>query len=86
MNVSDRSTALICLVCKQLFTTTAIKPGEEEADDEPELLCRVCKRSDSIRSIVVPYCFQYLVAELAAVNIKTEIQCASLREFPDGRN
>ena len=73
MNVSDRSVARICLDCKQLFTTTVIPP--RKGWGEAKIVCRVCDKSSSIRSIVVPFCFQYLVAELAAVNIKTEISC-----------
>jgi DNA-directed RNA polymerase I subunit RPA2 len=76
MNVSDRSVAKICTNCKQLFTTTTIPPTRGLGEEE--VICRICKTSKSVKEIIVPYCFQYLVAELAAVNIKTELTCEPL--------
>ena len=35
--------------------------------------CQVCQRADSVKLINVPYVFQYLVAELAAMNIKVNL-------------
>jgi DNA-directed RNA polymerase beta subunit len=32
--------------------------------------CRACDSSDNIKRIAIPYVLQYLVAELASVNIK----------------
>ena len=42
-------------------------------DNRRKWFCTVCKSSDSISMVDVPYSFKYLTAELAAVNIRVKL-------------
>jgi hypothetical protein len=44
------------------------------AESERKWTCSLCKRTDNIDIIKVPYVFKYLVAELAAINIKVNLK------------
>ena len=53
------------------------KPATElaaaAAHVERKWYCKTCDSSDSIQLLAFPYVFRYLVAELAAMNIKVSL-------------
>ncbi|CAG2119497.1 unnamed protein product [Medioppia subpectinata] len=77
-NNSDKTMAYICQKCCSLISPycSAIN---DSYDSEPKKSwkCRLCESSEHIRQIAIPYVLQYLVAELAAVNIKVKFEVKS---------
>ena len=41
---------------------------------QPEWKCRMCEDKGQIDIISVPYVFRYLIAELAAMNIRVKLE------------
>ena len=74
---SDIHLVHICERCRSLLTPiTAATANDEEQVEAGQIVCLHCggKKSDSIRKISMPYSFKYLANELAAMNIRTEIE------------
>ncbi|XP_066535596.1 DNA-directed RNA polymerase I subunit RPA2 [Hoplias malabaricus] len=73
-NCSDRSVAQVCVDCGSLLSPLLEKPPPHwSATRHRETICLLCKKSDSIDTVSVPYVFRYFVAELAAMNIKIKL-------------
>ena len=73
--------AYVCTKCGSLVSTSLEKPASSLAAASVEATlnwyCSVCTEgndtgtvTDTVRPISVPYVFRYLLAELAAMNIK----------------
>ncbi|KAL3881452.1 hypothetical protein ACJMK2_027894, partial [Sinanodonta woodiana] len=73
LNCSDKSLAHICVDCGNILSPKVEKPPSIQAavsiESRRKWHCTVCKKTDSIQIISVPYVFRYLLAELAAMNI-----------------
>uniref|UniRef100_A0A1B6CSM5 DNA-directed RNA polymerase subunit beta n=1 Tax=Clastoptera arizonana TaxID=38151 RepID=A0A1B6CSM5_9HEMI len=75
---SDESTALLCQTCGTLLGPVFLNTRSADQQNNQEILkCRLCKNNSRIAEINVPYIFRYLVAQLAAVNIKVKIRATS---------
>ncbi|XP_067241642.1 DNA-directed RNA polymerase I subunit RPA2 [Chanodichthys erythropterus] len=73
-NCSDRSVAQVCIDCGSLLSPLLEKPPPHwSATRHRKTICLLCKKSDSIETVAVPYVFRYFVAELAAMNIKVKL-------------
>ncbi|XP_043298497.1 DNA-directed RNA polymerase I subunit RPA2-like [Cervus canadensis] len=73
-NCSDRSVAHVCVKCGSLLSPLLEKPPPSwSALRNRKYNCALCNRSDTIDTVSVPYVFRYLVAELAAMNIKVKL-------------
>lgn len=78
LNCSDRSLSRLCKKCGSLLSpmlvglssTTAAANGAVQS----RWMCRACSDGGQIEIISVPYVFRYLVAELAAMNIRVELR------------
>ncbi|XP_064598141.1 LOW QUALITY PROTEIN: DNA-directed RNA polymerase I subunit RPA2-like [Liolophura sinensis] len=78
LNCSDRSQVHLCTRCGSILSPTMEKPVSSSAVASYEMTrhwkCGVCESREHIELITVPYVFRYLVAELAAMNIKVELE------------
>uniref|UniRef100_A0A4W3IYD8 DNA-directed RNA polymerase subunit beta n=1 Tax=Callorhinchus milii TaxID=7868 RepID=A0A4W3IYD8_CALMI len=73
-NCSDRSVAHVCIKCGSLLSPILEKPPPSwSATRHRKHHCTLCKQSDTVEIISVPYVFRYFVAELAAMNIKIRL-------------
>uniref|UniRef100_A0A8B9HPM7 DNA-directed RNA polymerase subunit beta n=1 Tax=Astyanax mexicanus TaxID=7994 RepID=A0A8B9HPM7_ASTMX len=73
-NCSDRSVAQVCMDCGSLLSPLLEKPPPHwSTTRHRNTICMLCKKSDSIENVSVPYVFRYFVAELAAMNIKIKL-------------
>ncbi|XP_053477690.1 DNA-directed RNA polymerase I subunit RPA2 [Ictalurus furcatus] len=73
-NCSDRSVAQVCVRCGSLLSPLLEKPPPHwSATRHRNTICSLCKKSDAIDTVAVPYVFRYFVAELAAMNIKIKL-------------
>ncbi|RXM98992.1 DNA-directed RNA polymerase I subunit RPA2 [Acipenser ruthenus] len=73
-NCSDRSVAHVCVECGSLLSPLLEKPPPSwSTTRHRKNNCTVCKKSDSVDVVSVPYVFRYFVAELAAMNIKVKL-------------
>ena len=66
----------MCRTCGSILSPVLEKPslGSSLSNVQPEWKCRLCEDGGQIDVISVPYVFRYLVAELAAVNIKVKLE------------
>ncbi|XP_031556701.1 DNA-directed RNA polymerase I subunit RPA2-like [Actinia tenebrosa] len=73
MNCSDRTVGHVCSKCGSLLSSVLEKPTHTAgaAQGDRKWYCKSCNSSDNIQILAFPYVFRYLVAELAAMNIKT---------------
>uniref|UniRef100_A0A4W4EDY0 DNA-directed RNA polymerase subunit beta n=1 Tax=Electrophorus electricus TaxID=8005 RepID=A0A4W4EDY0_ELEEL len=73
-NCSDRSVAQVCVDCGSLLSPLLEKPPPHwSSTRHRKTICMLCKKSNSIDTVAVPYVFRYFVAELAAMNIKVKL-------------
>ncbi|XP_039594886.1 DNA-directed RNA polymerase I subunit RPA2 [Polypterus senegalus] len=73
-NCSDRSVAHVCIECGSLLSPLLEKPPPHwSATRHRKYICTLCKKSESVDVVSVPYVFRYFVAELAAMNIKVKL-------------
>ncbi len=77
-NASDVHLVRVCEQCRSLVSPI-VSPcaNDEEQIEAGQIVCLHCgggKNTDFIRKVVLPYSFKYLVNELAAMNIRTEIE------------
>jgi len=67
----------VCTNCGSLISPVLLKPNISEStivQDQKEWTCKYCEENASISIISVSYVFRYLVAELAAMNIKVHLE------------
>lgn len=68
--------ARVCRKCGSIISPVLDRVTCEEmagSDHRRRWLCRVCRVPNSVVLIAVPYVFKYLCAELAAMNIKLQL-------------
>lgn len=77
MNCSDRTVGQVCTKCgsilSPLLDKPAVKVAAAAAHKERKWTCKVCESTEHIQLLAFPYVFRYLVAELAAMNIKVAL-------------
>ncbi|XP_054157699.1 DNA-directed RNA polymerase I subunit RPA2-like [Oppia nitens] len=78
-NNSDKTVAYMCHKCSSLISPycAAIDNDYNSGHSKKQWKCRLCDSSDDIKVVAIPYVLQYLVAELAAVNIKVKFDIKS---------
>ena len=68
----------MCTRCGSLLSALIEKPAASMAaatyESRRRWSCMLCKKSDNIQLLAVPYVYRYLIAELAAMNIKVDLQ------------
>lgn len=69
LNNSDKTSELICTKCGS-FISIVSSSSSSTSSSQP--VCLSCGRSNTIKTVQVPYVLKYLVAELASVNIKVK--------------
>eukprot|EP00276_Gloeochaete_wittrockiana_P010665 CAMPEP_0184668430 /NCGR_PEP_ID=MMETSP0308-20130426/72293_1 /TAXON_ID=38269 /ORGANISM="Gloeochaete witrockiana, Strain SAG 46.84" /LENGTH=478 /DNA_ID=CAMNT_0027114137 /DNA_START=319 /DNA_END=1755 /DNA_ORIENTATION=- len=73
---SDDDLAQVCTKCDSFAGVHIVPQISFRRDpsapqlEAPKYTCRQCGRSDHISSVTMPFVFKYLVAELAAMNVK----------------
>mmetsp|Transcript_3187 Transcript_3187/g.7998 ORF Transcript_3187/g.7998 Transcript_3187/m.7998 type:complete len:100 (+) Transcript_3187:3228-3527(+) len=75
MTCSDISVCDVCAQCGSMIAPLRQPPAPEDAlagrsAVAPKLMCASCKTGASVVCVAVPFVFRYLLAELAAMNIK----------------
>ncbi|XP_048579318.1 DNA-directed RNA polymerase I subunit RPA2-like [Nematostella vectensis] len=77
-NCSNKTMGHVCTQCGSLLSPLLDKPPVElaaaAAHSERRWYCKPCESSEHIELLAFPYVFRYLVAELAAMNIKTSLE------------
>lgn len=83
---SDHHIADVCSICGSILTSSLIQPPKREmrhiaglppARDPKKVVCVACKTSKGMETVSMPYVFKYLAAELAAMNIKMNLQMSN---------
>lgn len=67
---SDGCIAQFCKKCGSFMFTQTVK----NANDYEETICNFCKSKEKITPVFIPYVLKYLVAELAAMNIRLKFE------------
>lgn len=78
---SDKTVALICRNCESLVSAmdkVLVKKMETTNIVRELEKCRLCKRSDTIDIVEIPYIFKLLVAQLCSMNINIKINFKDL--------
>ncbi|XP_060854584.1 DNA-directed RNA polymerase I subunit RPA2 [Rhopalosiphum padi] len=70
MDCSDKSTALLCLKCHTILSS--LIHFKEDSYSSKMAKCRTCD-STQVQEIGIPNVFRYLCSELAAINIKLQL-------------
>lgn len=75
MNCSDYSQAHVCTACGSILSPVAQALGASamEPTVRASVHCQICKSSENIDVIAIPYVFRYLSAELMAMNIGMKV-------------
>ncbi|KAL4221906.1 DNA-directed RNA polymerase I subunit RPA2 [Mactra antiquata] len=77
LNCSDKSLAPICTKCGSLLSVYMEKKANSafaaSSEKSQQWSCLQCKSGSHIEVISIPYVFRYLAAELAAVNIRLDL-------------
>ena len=72
LHCSDEARALVCARCGSMLAAMLRPPGLD--GDRSSGHCVVCgEGKGAVDAITIPYVFQYLTNELAAMNIKTTL-------------
>lgn len=72
---SDAHTSHVCETCGSLVSSIIRASFAETLKTAPSIEhCQVCRDGGHKEAINIPYVFKYLVAELAAMNIKIQVQ------------
>ncbi|CAL1530216.1 unnamed protein product [Lymnaea stagnalis] len=80
LNCSDKSKAYICRTCKTILSPLLVHHTDEDLGRghstkfHHQIVCQHCQRRDNIQMVTVPYVFRYLVAELASIGIKINLE------------
>lgn len=80
LNCSDKCISHVCTLCGSLLSPLIerLHTTGTALEFSKTWKCKACNTKDSVKTISVPYVFRYLVAELAAMNIKVDL---NVREF-----
>jgi DNA-directed RNA polymerase I subunit RPA2 len=71
---SDRHIGHVCRTCGSLLAP-ALEPSLAGAGAaESKVKCRACDSSKGVEKVAMPYVFKYLVSELAAMNIRVNLE------------
>jgi len=84
LRCSDECKSLVCARCGSLLSPMMLPPqgvGGKGSTGQRRAHCRACGDGQDVDVITLPYVFQYLTNELAAMNIKTKLDVVS----PTGR-
>lgn len=73
MNCSDYSQSYVCKACGSILSPIAT-PSSYLDPTARTVHCQICKSSDHIDVIAIPYVFRYLSAELMAMNVGMKLQ------------
>ncbi len=73
MNCSDYSQSYVCTACGSILSPIAT-PTSYLDPSSRSVHCQICKSSDHIDVIAIPYVFRYLSAELMAMNVGMKLQ------------
>lgn len=78
MRCSDYHTTYVCSLCGSLLSPTASaflgnRPTSNTLGAKPAIKCRTCKTTEGCTLVAVPYVYVYLVNELAAMNIRLQM-------------
>ncbi|KAK3006318.1 hypothetical protein RJ639_015927 [Escallonia herrerae] len=80
---SDHHIADVCSLCGSILTTSLIQPQKRAVREigglppgrtPKKVICVACRTSKGMETVAMPYVFRYLAAELAAMNIKVNLQ------------
>uniref|UniRef100_A0A1B6M535 DNA-directed RNA polymerase subunit beta n=1 Tax=Graphocephala atropunctata TaxID=36148 RepID=A0A1B6M535_9HEMI len=71
-NCSDKFTSLICRTCG-LLLGPLVSSTPRAGHIVKLATCRICGKNGKIEEITIPYIFKFLVAQLASVNIKLQV-------------
>ena len=82
---SDYHIADVCSLCGSILTTSSVQPpvrvreipGMPPMRAPKKVTCHACKTSKGMETVAMPYVFRYLAAELAAMNIKLNLQSSN---------
>ena len=74
LHCSDEARAFVCTQCGCLVGPMMFPSHSTLQAQHRNLHCRVCACATEVDVVTVPYVFQYLTNELAAMNIKTQLQ------------
>lgn len=83
---SDYHIADVCSLCGSILTTSFIQQQKRVVRDigglppvraPKKVACHACKTSKGMETVAMPYVFRYLAAELAAMNIKMNVQLSA---------
>ncbi|KAL6125623.1 hypothetical protein ACLB2K_073679 [Fragaria x ananassa] len=82
---SDYHIADVCSLCGSILTTSSVQPqvpvreipGMPPMRAPKKVTCHACKTSKGMETVAMPYVFRYLAAELAAMNIKLNLQLSN---------
>lgn len=81
LHCSDKTVSLICRNCESLVTPMDkifVKKSDKTSLIRENEKCGLCKRSDTIDIIEIPYIFKLLVSQLCAMNINIKISSKDL--------
>ncbi|GFU14119.1 DNA-directed RNA polymerase I subunit RPA2 [Nephila pilipes] len=70
---SDASQQYVCMKCRDLLSPV-LKKQEPPFITYNEWICRLCGSNEDVVLIDIPYVFRYLCVELAAMNIKINLE------------
>lgn len=76
MHCSDKTVALICHHCDSLVTPMDkifVRKSDRNSMVRQRESCGLCKRSDTIDIVEIPYIFKLLVSQLCAMNINLKV-------------
>jgi DNA-directed RNA polymerase I subunit RPA2 len=76
LNCSDKTKGFVCCQCGSILSPLIESPETSAAatyEARKRWACKVCQTHDTVKLVNVPHVFKYLVAELAAMNIKTTL-------------
>ena len=72
--------APVCTKCGNLVSVSMERPSVlEKLERGRRRVCSLCRSSDHIQTVAVPYVFKYLLIELAAMNIRVDVNEKSAR-------
>ena len=75
---SDQSNCFACRRCGSILSVQTDRTSLQSGYPHRVIFCRTCSSSSDVVEVCVPYVFRYLVNELAAMNIRLNLDIARL--------